>query len=196
MTTHHCHICGNDVQPDDYACPQCGCVVLGGAIKQAAGYLGSATFSRCGAYRYDLVREWNGRANMVAFIGLNPSTADADENDPTIRRCIGFARSWGHTGLAMLNVYALRSTDPRGLWSVDDPVGPQNDDLIQWWCGTVTRVVCAWGTHAKPIRVRRVMQIIGDGATCLGRTKHGCPKHPLYLRADTPLVPMHEEAGE
>src|SRR5690606_18576726 len=93
---------------------------------------GTARFSPCGQYRYLLTRPipapfWKPDAGEAVFVMLNPSTADASEDDPTIRRCIGFAKEWGCTGLTVANLYALRSTDPKGLWKHRDPVGPEND---------------------------------------------------------------------
>jgi hypothetical protein len=87
----------------------------------------AAVLSECGRYRYVLTRTWDHDLAACAFIGLNPSTADAHEDDPTIRRCIRFARDWGHGGLIMLNLFAWRSTDPRGLLDAIFPVGPPAD---------------------------------------------------------------------
>lgn len=131
-----------------------------------------------------------------AFVMLNPSTADASTDDPTIRRCIGFARSWGMQRLVIANAYALRSTDPRGLWRSGDPVGPLNDDAIRLVAQRSTRVVVAWGASIKPERQDRVRELLTSGrpdnaepVMCLGTTKAGHPKHPLYLRSDTVPTP-------
>jgi hypothetical protein len=151
-----------------------------------------AQISSDGRYRYLLGRQWSD-APAATFIMLNPSTADADVDDPTVRRCIGFAASWGCGGLVVVNLYALRSTDPRALWSADDPVGPENDFYIASSARAFelpgAPLVAAWGAHAKADRVDHVLTIPGvaDRLQCLGTTKAGAPRHPLYLRADAQL---------
>ena len=156
----------------------------------------TASFSACGTYRYDLTRHW-GDDPMVVWVLLNPSTADAERDDPTIRRCIGFAKQWGHGGLVVLNLFALRSTDPKALYHHPDPVGPDNDATITRWLDRddVRRVVVAWGAHgALHDRYRAFAElalatrrIALRRAQCLGRTQKGQPRHPLYLAADTEL---------
>ena len=158
----------------------------------------AASLSPCGTYRYRLTRHWGAMdqpSNAATFVMLNPSTADANLDDPTIRRCIGFARAWGCTGLVVVNLYALRSTNPKGLWTVEDPAGPGNDnELARTLRGAALRdtpLVAAWGVHARPGRVEQVMALPGaDRFTCLGTTKDGSPRHPLYVRGDTPRTPF------
>jgi len=146
-------------------------------------------------YRYTLDRRWAWDGPVMVWIGLNPSTADHQADDPTIRRMCGFARREGCRGICVLNLYALRATDPRELARHPDPVGPENDD---WLAGVGIAadgpVVAAWGAH--PFAARReqaVTQLLAlAGVTqlmCLGMTGQGYPNHPLYLRADAPLVP-------
>jgi hypothetical protein len=154
---------------------------------------GSAEFSPCGLYRYTLRRAW-GVAPPVLFVMLNPSTATAEQDDPTIRRCIGFARQWGAGGLLVANLYALRSTDPRGLSAVPDPVGPDNDSWIQRLAGTSLRVIVAWGAApgpdpARPQRVRSVLRSVGvEELWALGLSRSGAPRHPLYMpKASSPV---------
>lgn len=116
----------------------------------------TAVFSPCRRYRYRLERELGALASTrgaVAFVGLNPSTADETVDDPTIRRCMRFARDWGFRRLVMANAYAWRSTDPAGLWTALDPVGPDNDAHLEAIAGDVELVVVAWGKHARPDRV-------------------------------------------
>lgn len=151
-----------------------------------------ATFSDCRTYRYALWRcwDWRGYSNQVMFIGLNPSTADETEDDPTIRRCIRFAKDWGYGGLIMTNAFAFRATDPRDMKAAPDPVGPDNDDILSQYQSQVGLVVAAWGAHCPRDREQQICQIVGRSIKCLGRTKHGSPKHSLYLRADTPLEPF------
>ena len=145
---------------------------------------GSAVFSRCGRYRYVLRREWDLTRPVVLFIGLNPSTADAQRDDPTIRRCIGFAHDLGYGSVIVANLFAFRATKPADLRRAGDPVGPRNN----WWLGRLRRearlTVAAWGVHGK-LRSRDE-EFLAEGGElyCLGRTKGGCPRHPLYLRAE------------
>ena len=154
----------------------------------------SAVISDCGSYRYTLRRDWAPpEFERAVFVMLNPSTADAEQDDPTIRRCINFARSWQCGGLLVLNLYALRSTDPKALWKHADPVGPDNDTWLRWMARARPgqRVVREWGANAKPERERQVVTLLRDAEAqlfCLDKTIAGAPKHPLYLAANTPLV--------
>lgn len=149
----------------------------------------SADISPCGQYRYSLHREWRQwpeRPRWVTFVMLNPSTADAELDDPTIRRCLGFARALGGTGLAVVNLYAFRATQPADLWRTTDPVGPRNDATLTTFLDMARRydfpIIAAWGANARPDRVEQVMALRGaDRFTALGTTKAGAPRHPLYL---------------
>lgn len=143
-----------------------------------------ATLSRCGTYRYWLERSWaeTGRG-FVNFVMLNPSTADAEKDDATIRKCIGFAQHWGYDGLHVVNLFALRSTDPTALYSHADPVGPENDLFIKAGKLSAEKTIVAWGTHGK-IRGRgeKVLAMLDPARTFrLGRNSDGSPKHPLYV---------------
>lgn len=164
------------------------------------GY-GGALISPCGTYRYVLGRVWDPAIPLAVFVMLNPSTADAVANDPTIGRCIGFARAWGNGGIVVVNAYALRSTDPRALAKAADPVGPDNDAAIAAVltanaAAGVNQAVIAWGSHAMVRltgRGRQVLDLLRAQQVtpmCLGMTSSGFPRHPLYLRADTALVPF------
>jgi hypothetical protein len=161
-----------------------------------------AVISECGRYRYWLGRWFGPGIVGLPILMLNPSTADADFDDPTIRRCEGFARREGYGGICVVNLYAYRATDPAELWSVEDPVGPDNDRQIEMTFQSAHALrlpmICAWGTNAKPARVAAVGFIarrFNVRILCLGTTKDGHPRHPLYLRADTPLVPWPPENG-
>jgi hypothetical protein len=148
-------------------------------------------FSPCRAYRYTLWREWdpifNGGERYVCFIGLNPSTADEVKNDPTIRRCIGFAMRWGYSALCMVNLFAFRATDPGEMMSAADPVGPENDAWLVKCADSAGLVVAAWGVNGNyEGRASQVSKMI-SGMQCLGFTSNGSPRHPLYVRADTML---------
>ena len=150
-------------------------------------YATGAVFSLCRTWRYSLWRRWKAKeaARMCAVIGLNPSTADETLDDPTIRRCINFARAWGYDGLYMLNAYAFRATDPKDMQAAENPVGPDNDRFIAEVTAASELVLAAWGVHCQTSRANRVCELVNKPIFCLGKTKAGCPKHPLYIRADT-----------
>ena len=155
-----------------------------------------AVFSPCQRHRYTLWRTWDADKPPLIFVMLNPSTADETKNDPTVERCERRARRLGYGGVLVLNAYALRSTDPKGLKQVADPVGPANFELISQAVGASDgQVVVAWGTHINDCdkgherRVAKVLRLSTDKPLlCLGTTKTGHPKHPLYIRNDQPLV--------
>lgn len=146
-----------------------------------------AHISNDGAHRYTLGRTWSHETPAV-FVMLNPSTADALVDDPTIRRCIGFAKALGCGGLHVVNLYAYRATKPADLWLASDPVGPENDEALRaaflTAYGYGSPVIAAWGANAKPDRSRAVTAIAsaaGIDLMVLGVTKGGQPRHPLYL---------------
>lgn len=145
-----------------------------------------AVFDAARVYRYRLWRAW-GPGDRVLWLMLNPSTADESVLDPTLRRCEGFTRRWGYDGFEVANLFALRSTDPSGLYAVPDPVGPDNDQAIRGAAERCPVIIAAWG--AEPIAMVRSATILdevlrGRRVECLGVTKGGQPRHPLYLRAD------------
>jgi len=152
---------------------------------------GTAEVSVDGRYRYALQRTWAPALPRMLWVLANPSTADAADDDPTLRRCVRFAHDHGCGGLAVVNLWAWRSTSPGELARVDDPVGPDNDG----WISTSSRetdgpVVLGWGVQAAGTRVASVLRLLGDRPKhCLGRTRDGHPRHPLYVRADTRLRP-------
>lgn len=164
------------------------------AVPLFEDYSGTATFSDDRRYRYELTRRW-GHGDRVIFVMLNPSTADSDADDPTIRRCLGFARAWGYGRLTVLNLYALRATQPRDLWTTGDPVGPDNDAyLSEHVRDTSPLLICAWGIHARTDRVRTFWSLQGSQrAQSLGVTRSGAPRHPLYLPASTEPTPLGDE---
>ena len=148
----------------------------------------------CGSYRYRLTREPLTPypcLGTALFVMLNPSTADASLDDPTIRRCRRFVDSWGCAGITVANLHALQATNPMALWSHVDPVGPDNDMYLSGVAAEYEDVVFAWGNNAKPGRVDKVYSIFkrrGRKIWCLGTTKSGAPRHPLYVRGDRPLI--------
>jgi hypothetical protein len=145
----------------------------------------SAVISPCGTYRYRLTRAAESMTPMKStalFVMLNPSTADAQFDDPTIRRCRGFAKVWDCNGLAVANVYALRSTDPAALWTHPDPIGPDNNDYLWNFARECGDVVCAWGSNAKPERAARARRSAApDDVEPAGR------RHPRHTRQDRTL---------
>lgn len=158
-----------------------------------------AVISPCGLYRYSLWRRWAAGPHGL-WIMLNPSTADATTDDPTIRRCVAFAKLWDCGGIVVVNLYAWRATSPTDLWRTErvdgrDIVGPQNDAAIVAALrdpSAGVRVV-AWGAHARPGRAANALDTIrmSDAEiVCLGRTNSGAPRHPLMLRIDTPREPF------
>lgn len=152
---------------------------------------GTALFSADGRCRFTLTREW-GPGILVCFIGLNPSTATADTDDPTIRRCIAFAKREGGGRLFMQNLFGWRSTDPAALIGAPGIVGEPPEELGVR-ADTADLIICAWGAIHKSLRWRadQVSDMLpGDPRLrCLGRTKGGDPRHPLYVRGDAPLMP-------
>jgi hypothetical protein len=151
-----------------------------------------ATFSPCRTWRYTLWRVWEPSLPTFVVIGLNPSTADEVRNDPTVRRCMGFALREGCGRLVMMNMFGYRATYPRDMLSAPDPVGPGNIAALR----KVVRqkphyIVAAWGTHGSDEQAARIGDVCGE-LWCFGVTRSGAPKHPLYLRATTPLVPWNE----
>ena len=151
-----------------------------------------AAFSPCRNYRYMLTRRW-GYGPTLCWVMLNPSTGSAFTDDNTLRRCRTFSQRAGYSGLVVVNIYSLRSTDPAALWSHDDPIGRLGDQFIAEQAGSRTNVIAAWGAHgARNGRGNQVAAMLTDaGVTlhCLGVTKDGHPKHPLYLADDTPFQP-------
>lgn len=170
---------------------------LPGTALQHSGDLDGAwaVMSHCGRYRYVLGRRWDKNRPAMVWLMLNPSTADAAVSDPTIRRCVGYAKTWGHGGILVLNLFALRATNPQVLHEDPDPVGPVNDVAIATLLGRPEdqiRIVAGWGghgtLHGRAAAVTAAVSGLGHALWCLGVTSAGQPRHPLYLRADLPLV--------
>lgn len=147
-----------------------------------------AFLSECGKYRYRLWRFWDSDAPIMVWVMLNPSTADGTEDDPTIRKCIGFAKTHRHGGIIVVNLFAWRATDPKELVVLPDytRVGPDNDDHIQWAVNApiLATIMAGWGaerfarhratTVCANIQARRSL-------VCVGRTQGGAPRHPLFV---------------
>ena len=141
----------------------------------------NAFFSKDRKHRYALWRVWNNKLPKVLFIGLNPSTADEVKDDPTIRRCINYAKDWGYGGYIMGNIFAYRSTDPKNLKITNDPIGIDNNSWLIKLHSEASLTIGAWGNHGKYLdRGEEVSNLI-DNLYCLRITKEGHPSHPLYL---------------
>lgn len=158
--------------------------------------LGSAVISEDKQYRYFLSRYCGAsRSNKsICFVMLNPSKADAFTDDNTIRRCRGFAQTWGYQNLFVVNLFAYRATSPTDLWRAEDPVGPGNDIWLRRTRSASYPVVCAWGYQPKAVdRIRQVASLLPldqpDRLLCLGTTRDGSPKHPLRLSKALQPVP-------
>ena len=163
-------------------------------------YAKGAVFSGCGTYRYLLERHWTAGNGAVGFVMLNPSTADAYEDDPTIRRCVGFAKSWGFRSLYVANLFAWRATDPAILpKDIERAKGPRRDFFLRQLATQCHTVCAAWGNSLPGFADRSFLysslceatDSIGSVAKCLGTTKSGQPRHPLYVRANQPLMDFH-----
>lgn len=141
----------------------------------------SAILSADRKYRYVLTRIWDETKPTVVFIGLNPSTADEEVDDKTIRKCIGYAKRWGYGKLIMVNLFAFRSTDPSMLKRVEDPVGPDNDSYIQKCVSESNLVIACWGNHGKLLNRDKVLMDSLPNLVCLKRNKNGTPHHPLLI---------------
>lgn len=171
------------------------------ALRHAAGVRASAVLSPCGTYRYALERDWTeapapgepaavpgepaAAPRTALFVLLNPSTADAERDDPTLRRCLAFARDLGCTRLLVGNLFALRATDPAALGRAADPVGPDADAWLERCAAQAHVIVAGWGAHAarRPERRDAVLELLARNGRigCLGLTRDGHPRHPLYL---------------
>lgn len=145
----------------------------------------TAAFSPCRTFRYSLWRQWGDDSiGYAMFIGLNPSKADETLDDPTVRRCINFARDWGYGALCMTNLFAFRSTDPSVMKAHPAPVGPDNDNTLAKLAKNACVVVAAWGVDGRHQgRDKEVLSLISN-LHCLALTKDGLPRHPLYLKRE------------
>jgi hypothetical protein len=150
----------------------------------------SAILSTCGTYRYELRRTWNASKPAVLFIGLNPSTADADREDGTSRVCLNYARRWRFGTLLIGNLFALRSRFPQVLKAATDPIGPHNDEFLRRLESEAALVVCAWGDPGSMFdRDKQVLASLSE-PHCLIRLKSGRPGHPLYKAASLRPIPL------
>lgn len=148
-----------------------------------------ATLSTCRKYRFKLWRTWDSTKPYALFIGLNPSTADETEDDPTINRCVNFSKAWGYGGVYMVNLFAYRATDPSDMFLAEDPIGAENDHWIKILSATAGIVIAAWGNNGRHLeRSTKVSKTIPN-LHCLKINKSGEPAHPLYIHSDTKPTP-------
>lgn len=149
-----------------------------------------ASFSRCGQYRYALYRTFDSGNDCCVFIGLNPSTGDANEDDPTIRRCMGFTVDWGYQQLIMVNLFAFRTPHPDHLKQARDPEGPRNRQAIRKACASASKIVAAWGNHGRFLEQSTRLSRLWNNYDmhCFGLTKTGQPAHPLYQPRNATLL--------
>lgn len=143
-----------------------------------------AVISECGLYRYVLTRTWDAAKPYVAFVGLNPSTADEVNDDPTIGRCIAFSKAWGYGGLVMLNLFAFRATQPADMIAAADPIGPLNDFYLREYAAGAGATIASWGVAGAHLQRGAAVRSMLPGLKCLWLTKDGFPKHPLYVKGD------------
>lgn len=150
----------------------------------------TAKLSRCRNYRYALWRTWDDSKPYVMFVGLNPSTADENTDDPTLIRCMNFAKSWGYGGVCMANLFAFRATDPNDMKAADKPVGRLNNKWLKELASQAGIVIAAWGNDGIYLgRSKKVVNMLAD-LHCLKINKSGEPAHPLYQKADQKPIPM------
>jgi len=169
-----------------------------------AGPIGEACYSECMNYRYvltrplqDLLSITNRPTRAVNFIMLNPSTATEQQNDPTIRRCMGYASDWDYDELLITNIFAYRSTDPFQLRLQSDPIGRENNHYLREIAKLSDRIICAWGTHGElNNRGAEVLRLLSDfDLYCLKQTSGDHPSHPLYLKRSLQPVLWKSKGG-
>lgn len=166
------------------------------------GVRGDAFFSPCERYRLSLRRWWTGHelfgGNFILWIGMNPSTAAGHIDDPTVRRWQEFTRREGFSAMVVCNVADYRATSPRALLDLDEPVSPDNLSTIRNFAMMSHRVVACWGAihrEIEPHAARVLDALHGIDVWCLGKTTAGSPRHPLYLKGDTPLEMFRASLG-
>jgi len=143
----------------------------------------TAAFSRCRQYRYALWRTWNNTQKQVLFICLNPSTADDKNDDPTLIRCINYAKFWGYGGVCIANLFAFKATKPADLLASDSPIGSRNNHWLKKLANQSDLCVAAWGNHGRYLNRSAKVQELIPNLHYLKITKLGEPAHPLYLKA-------------
>ncbi len=152
----------------------------------------SALFSDNRKYRYTLWRIWDSKSGYAMFVGLNPSTANETEDDPTVRRCIGFTKLWGYGALCMTNLFAYRATSPKDMQRADSPIGSANDYFLKNIAVSASIVIAAWGTRGGFLQRDKAVISLIPNKHVLRLTKGGYPAHPLYLPRDIKPIKWEE----
>lgn len=151
----------------------------------------TAVISECGLYRYRLDRTWS-KDPQMGFIMLNPSIADGDQDDPTVRRCISFAHRENCGGIVVVNLFPYRATKPAALWATSTETargGPRSEIELAGALSCASIIVAAWGADTRDAE-RSIVERYGSRLVCLGKTKSGQPRHPLYVRGNAPIIPL------
>lgn len=150
-----------------------------------------ANISKDKIYRYTLSRTWDSTKPTVLFIGLNPSIADENIDDPTITRCINFAKDWGYGTLLMANLFAFRSTYPKEIYLIDDPIGKDNDHYILECVKQSDLIIACWGNSGTYMDREKIIKELVPNLYCLQKNKNGTPHHPLRLPRDINPIPFN-----
>jgi hypothetical protein len=149
-----------------------------------------AKLSECRTYRYSLWRVWDDSKPYAMFIGLNPSTADEVENDPTLNRCIDYAKTWGYGGIYLANLFAFRTKDPEIMKAAPDPVGPENNTSLINLAQKAGIVVAAWGNDGAFLGRSKEVRAMVPNLSCLKMNNTGEPAHPLYQPKSAVPIPI------
>ena len=166
-------------------------------MKERKWLSAKAVISECTRYRYSLSRFFTTGKKTMVFVMLNPSTADGLKDDPTIRRCMYFAKRESCDILEVVNLYGYRAPNPEKLWYVGDPWGPENNEHIATALNKADVIVCAWGNNARNEAVGQFLDVYESlNLKCLGMTKRGAPKHPLYIKSDQKLIDYKASSQE
>ena len=150
-----------------------------------------ANISKDKIYRYTLSRTWDSTKPTVLFIELNPSIADENIDDPTITRCINFAKDWGYGTLLMANLFAFRSTYPKDIYLIDDPIGKDNDHYILECVKQSDLIIACWGNNGTYMDREKIIKELVPNLYCLQKNKNGTPHHPLRLPRDINPIPFN-----
>ena len=152
-----------------------------------------AKFSSCRKYRYALWRIWDLSRPFLMFIGLNPSTADETKDDPTIIRCINFAKSWNYGGIYVTNLFAYRSSSTKKMMIFRNPIGVENDKWIKNLSQKSNIIIAAWGNDGIHLNRSKTIENKIPNLKCIKKNKSGQPAHPLYLKSNLKPKPLKEK---
>lgn len=150
-----------------------------------------ANISKDKIYRYTLSRTWDSKKPTVLFIGLNPSIADENVDDPTVTRCINFAKDWGYGTLLMANLFAYRTTYPKEIYLIDDPIGKDNDYYLLECVKQSDLIIACWGNNGTYMDREKIIKELVPNLYCLQKNKNGTPHHPLRLPRNINPIPFN-----